>query len=55
MEAELEEHLDDEQRDNFNRKNGHGTKKLKTADGNIELDTPRDRSASFDPQIVKNR
>lgn len=55
MESELEEHLDDEQRDNGNRKNGHGTKKLKTADGTIELDTPRDRSASFEPQIVKKR
>lgn len=55
MESELEEHLDDEQRDNGNRKNGHGFKKLKTADGTIELDTPRDRSASFEPQIVKKR
>jgi len=55
MEAELEEHLDDEQRDNGNRKNGYGTKKLKTADGTIELDTPRDRSSSFEPQIVKKR
>ena len=55
MEAELEEHLDDEQRDNGNRKNGHGSKKLKTADGTIELDTPRDRSSSFEPQIVKKR
>ncbi len=55
MEAELDEHLDDEQRDNGNRKNGHGTKKLKTADGTIELDTPRDRSSSFEPQIVRKR
>jgi len=55
MEAELEEHLDDEQRENGNRKNGHGSKKLKTADGTIDLDTPRDRAASFDPQIVKKR
>jgi transposase-like protein len=55
MEAELDEHLDDEQRDNGNRKNGHGSKKLKTADGTIELDTPRDRSGSFDPQIVRKR
>lgn len=54
MEAELEEHLD-EQRDNCNRKNGNGSKKLKTADGTIELDTPRDRSSSFEPQIVKKR
>lgn len=55
MEAELDEHLDDEQRDNGNRRNGHGTKRLKTGDGTIELDTPRDRSSSFEPQIVRKR
>lgn len=55
MEAELEEHLDDEQRAGGNRKNGRGNKKLKTAEGTIELETPRDRDSSFEPQIVKKR
>lgn len=55
MEAELDQHLGDEERSTGNRKNGRGSKKLKTADGSIELDTPRDRSSSFDPQIVKKR
>lgn len=55
MEAELEDHLNEEERADGNRKNGRGRKKLKTADGTIELETPRDRDASFEPQIVKKR
>lgn len=30
-------------------------KRLKTADGTIDIETPRDRSSTFDPQIVKKR
>jgi putative transposase len=55
MEGELENHLDEEERASGNRKNGKTFKKLKTADGTIDLETPRDRSASFDPQIIKKR
>lgn len=55
MEAELDEHLDDAQRDRGNRKNGRTPKRLKTADGTIDIETPRDRSSTFDPQIVKKR
>lgn len=55
MEAELDEHLDEAQRDTGNRKNGRTPKRLKTADGTIDIETPRDRSSTFDPQIVKKR
>ena len=55
MEGELENHLDEEERSTGNRKNGKTSKKLKTADGTIDLETPRDRAASFEPQIVKKR
>jgi putative transposase len=55
MEGELNEHLDDAQREDGNRKNGHTPKRLKTADGTIDIETPRDRSSTFDPQIVKKR
>ena len=55
MEGELENHLDEEERSAGNRKNGKTSKKLKTADGTIDLETPRDRAASFEPQIVKKR
>lgn len=28
---------------------------MKTADGTIELEMPRDRAATFDPQIIRKR
>jgi putative transposase len=55
LDGEIEGHLDDQERSAGNRKNGKTSKKLKTADGTIDLETPRDRSATFDPQIVKKR
>lgn len=35
-----------------NSRNGYGTKKLKSGHGVIEIDTPRDRNGSFEPQMV---
>src|SRR3984885_1308746 len=55
MDGELDNHLDEEERSNGNRKNGRTSEKLKTADGTIDLETPRDRAASFEPQIIKKR
>jgi putative transposase len=55
LEAEMDEHLDDEQRLNGNRKNGHTTKKIKTGDGSFEISTPRDRESEFEPQIIRKR
>ena len=55
LEAEMEEHLTEEQREDGNRKNGKTSKKIKTGDGTIDLDTPRDRSSTFEPQIVRKR
>src|SRR5213592_767223 len=55
LEAEMEEHLDDEQREEGNRKNGKTSKRLKTAEGTLDIETPRDRSSSFEPQLVKKR
>ena len=51
LQAELEHHLANEQAPN--RKNGASTKTIKSPVGNFELDTPRDRSGSFEPQLVK--
>jgi transposase-like protein len=51
MQAELEEHLAEEETPN--RKNGKTSKTLKTLSGNFELDTPRDRANTFEPQLVK--
>ena len=35
-----------------NSRNGYGTKKLKSGHGIIEIETPRDRNGSFEPQFV---
>ena len=57
LEAELESHLRETQHEDgyANRRNGHGTKQLRTSEGTMELSTPRDRSGSFEPEIVKKR
>jgi len=51
----MEGHLDDEERSSGNRKNGKSKKLLKTSSGNIEVSTPRDRSGTFEPEMVKKR
>lgn len=51
LKAELDQHLDQE--DKPNRKNGYSKKTLKSASGEFELNTPRDRSGTFEPQLVK--
>jgi len=55
LEGELDAHLDDDERRIGNRKNGKGSKVLKTSAGSIEINTPRDRLGSFEPEIVKKR
>ena len=51
LEAELDSHLADDVLPN--RRNGRSSKTLKTSEGPIDLDTPRDRAGTFEPQIVK--
>ena len=51
LQAELESHLTREI--NKNRKNGKSTKTMKSSVGEFELDIPRDRNGSYEPQIVK--
>lgn len=51
MKAELDDHLASD--DQPNRKNGYSKKTMKSAAGEFELQTPRDRSGSFEPQLVK--
>ena len=56
LNAELDEHLGYEKNQknaSVNYRNGHSSKTLKTEDGQFELDTPRDRDGSFEPQLVK--
>lgn len=49
--AELEQHLESDEQPN--RKNGTASKTLKHSTGSFELNTPRDRNGTFEPQLVK--
>jgi transposase-like protein len=55
LEAEIESHIaDDVLSGRKNRRNGSNKKTIKgTSDGSFELETPRDRNGTFEPQIVK--
>ena len=54
LEAELDSHItQDVFSGNKNRKNGKTSKTIKSTSGTFELETPRDRAGSFEPQIVK--
>lgn len=55
LQAEIEEHLQEGQKDQGNRRNGKSTKTIKSSSGEFELDTPRDRQSNFEPDIVKKR
>ncbi len=56
LEAEMEEYLNDEERHTYkNKRNGKGTKTLKTNVGEVTISTPQDRNSSFEPQIVRKR
>lgn len=60
LEAEMEEHLGypkgergDEPK--ANPRNGTSSKRVRTDDGEIVLQVPRDRNGTFEPQLVKKR
>ena len=55
LEAEMEGHLDEEERAKKNKRNGKGKKTLKTNVGSVDIITPQDRQSSFEPAIVKKR
>src|ERR1043165_4848782 len=50
LNAEMDHHLASEEPGN--RRNGYGKKTVITDTGRIELSVPRDRQASFDPQLI---
>jgi transposase-like protein len=51
LEAEIDTHL--AQEISANRKNGKSRKTMKSSSGSFELETPRDRSGTFEPQLIK--
>src|SRR6202158_5621501 len=51
LNAEMDHHLAGEEQFG-NRRNGHGSKTVVPGTGQIGLEIPRDRQASFDPQLI---
>lgn len=55
LEGEIEAHLYNSDDGENNRRNGKLKKTIKSDIGSFELETPRDRNSTFEPQIVKKR
>lgn len=57
LEGEMDSHMANclEDAENTNRRNGKTAKTIQSSSGSFELEVPRDRESSFEPQIVKKR
>ena len=60
LQGEMNAHLGYENNDygaktTANRRNGYGQKTIKTTRGNVEINVPRDRDASFEPKVIPKR
>lgn len=60
LEGELTDHLGYEPhepagRKSGNARNGRNRKTVKTAEGELQIEVPRDRNSTFEPQIVRKR
>ncbi len=55
LEGEMEHYLGESKKEEENRKNGKSRKTVRSAYGDFELETPRDRNGGFEPEIVKKR
>jgi len=53
LNGEMNAHLTGDKRNN--RRNGKTGKQVKTAFGQVEINTPRDRNSSFEPQLIAKR
>jgi transposase-like protein len=58
LKAEQEEHLgyepyQKEDSSQANSRNGHSKKTLKTSSGKVEIEVPRDRQGTFEPQFIQ--
>lgn len=58
LQAEMTEHLGYEKHaadgfDGGNSRNGHSSKKVLLDSGSVEVDVPRDREGTFEPEVVK--
>ena len=56
LDCEMDQHLEDcNENGESNRRNGKMSKTLKTCDHSFEIETPRDRAGTFEPQLIKKR
>ena len=55
LEGEMDAHLDSDERSAGNRRNGYTGKHVQSSLGELNISTPRDRDATFDPVTVKKR
>ncbi|WP_053351196.1 IS256 family transposase [Ornithinibacillus contaminans] len=60
LKGEMNHHLgydsnDKGEKSTDNRRNGYGKKILNTSAGEVEIEVPRDRDGSFEPQIIPKR
>ena len=55
LDGEMAAHLDEAERQQGNKRNGRGSKRVKTMAGEIEIETPQDRHSSFTPEILRKR
>lgn len=55
LDAEMEAHLDEDARNQGNKRNGKGKKTVKSSSGELTISTPQDRQSSFAPEIIKKR
>ena len=60
LQGEMDSHLGYESNDHGpksteNRRNGYNSKTLKSTYGDIPVEVPRDRNASFEPQVIPKR
>jgi putative transposase len=51
LQGEVDAHLESDSEPN--RRNGKSRKQVKSGSGSFELETPRDRAGTFEPQLVK--
>jgi len=60
LQGEMNDHLgyeinDHQEKETANRRNGYSSKTLKTSYGDVPIEVPRDRNASFEPKIILKR
>ncbi|MFD0955049.1 transposase, partial [Virgibacillus alimentarius] len=60
LKGEMNTHLgyqsnDKKEKTTGNRRNGYGQKTVKTSTGAVDIQVPRDRDGSFEPQLIPKR